>query len=254
MNDFEEVLHGRQLACRILESLKNRPEYNNFLPVIEEVNRNLPNRDIPDHYIACFSREKDSLDLWRGYCPTGGVAIEFDLNIRNPFLAMPVLNLVDALYSNIQKTKIILAVIRKFHDEYKKDLTHYSNKLPDDHNIEYVKHLISSLEFHFLRFKHPAFINEHEVRLINSGLPKNFYEKSFKPTTSFIVPYFCTSKLITKDTDGNQIAIEPLPITSIIIGPSSQQGLTAKSVENFIKFQGYADIQIALSEVPLRYV
>lgn len=32
-----------------------------------------------DNYIVCFSSNGDALSQWRGYCPSGGVSIEFDI-------------------------------------------------------------------------------------------------------------------------------------------------------------------------------
>ncbi|WP_431857582.1 DUF2971 domain-containing protein [Azospirillum sp.] len=172
MNDAEEVLHGRRLALRVLSWLAQKPEYSSFSDVLKRVIDNINRSNVPDYYIACFSRRGDSLDQWRGYCQNGGVSIEFSLLNMHPFMILPVLRLSDVIYSDYMKARRIILKIKRYAYEFEMDKMHYGEEFPryiDEQLEEYAKHLLLSLEYMFLTFKNNAFNNEHEVTCPHVG-------------------------------------------------------------------------------------
>lgn len=254
LNDVEEIFHGRGLARQVLAVYLRRSEYRAFRPVLETVIEMLKGDDLPNDYVACFSQDGDNLNQWRGYCPNGGVSIEFDVSTSNPFVAMPVMAMRKVTYGNISKCKVIIDIVKRFSSEFFRDLDHYHGELPTDHLEDYTKYLRNNLEHSFVGFKHPAFESEREIRLIVSHADNDddFDRKRFRSNGRFIVPFYATNELVTFDKDRNRIQPDPLPIRRVIVGPSQFHQAAARSVRDFMRYQGYADCRVDVSSIPFR--
>jgi hypothetical protein len=259
MNDAQEVIHGRMIAKRIfLEYAKRRAscEFSNILKRAAEL---IDKNGYPDLYVACFSRDGDSLDLWRGYYQDGTtVAVEFDLERSNPFSVMPVMSLHQVTYGPEAQMRRILLKVKRYEHEFLNDLEFYKNKplskrIVNNHLEETAQHLVSNVEFLLPSFKNPAFKSEKEVRLIIHGdHEKHFAARHFRSTPHFLIPYFPTSELLGKDKDGKTWSeTHRLPISRIIVGPSPYSKLAIKSIRDFFAARG-EEVDVVPSRVPFQ--
>lgn len=172
MNDMLEIKwYLDRLKDDIDNSKKNKDRY--FYSLFEMVERRsgidfscddlvncLNTKGQRSVYISCFSKEKDLLSQWREYADKGkGVAIGFDLErlaIANNFLVREVKYTDSVVYDDLESDVEMVAdqISAVFQDE----------KINDkEMQIEVFLHeLIPEL----IKYKNPAFEEEHEVRLI----------------------------------------------------------------------------------------
>lgn len=258
MNDSSEFQHGIGLCLKLIERASAKAKYSELRACLEASADELQKHTASDLFIACFSGRQDSLDHWRAYCPDGGVCIEFDLRERNPFFVMPVLALSDVIYDDRVKARLVLRLLSRYLYEYKADKVHYGESFKSYISWgekEYANNIAAALNFMCLRFKHTAFKNEDEVRMIVRGGHKDqFYEKMYRANSRFIMPYFNSADLKHYDAKGGVVAPDSLPIHSVTIGPSPYQELTASSVRDFLRDHGLPDVSVHLSSVPHRSV
>jgi len=99
--------------------------------------------------------------------------------------------------------------------------------------------LLSRVSALLPKFKHLGFRDEREWRFVVQRKQKGD-ELSFRVSGNKMVPYIMIG-----------MGANPLPIKSIRVGPGTDQQLTARSLEEFLKAKGYG-IKVQLSEVPFR--
>ncbi|HET7832220.1 MAG TPA: DUF2971 domain-containing protein [Gallionella sp.] len=264
LNDISEVEHGLQYIAGLLHNLLKKKRYSCFTRILRRAAEKLPDFAKNRYYIACFSLEADLLEQWRAYGDNGsGVAIEFDVTVGLlPFWAMPIISLHKVLYTDAEKNKVLLAVIRRFAREYKRDLSEiadakemdetavYLKKHPDELDQPYGEYLASALQAYAFCFKDKAFSSEREVRMVfqegNAGVMERFTKINFREAGGVLTPYVCSYELKANTSP------EPLPISRIIIGPAARKNISEAGIQSFIAAHGYDPSIVLRSPLPYR--
>lgn len=249
MNDSEEMVHGIKLADHVISYFMNRKTTSKgFYNILERTKSEISKTRDQGDLIACFSKSRDNLEQWRGYGPAGGICIKLGSRkaSQRPAFIAPMQMAHKVFYEKREKYVLLLSILRRYEDEYNRDVMIMDNKWPHNHDEEYVSHLARSINFGVATFKNENFRHENEVRIVLSYDQADYYSKGvqFRATNFGIIPYICTGSL--KGVDG------PLPIDEVIVGPSSRQELIAESVKTFIYRNGYFDTRVSLSKIPFR--
>lgn len=255
LNDGEELINGANISIDIIRTMLRFKCYSIFHEVLYLILTKLECLDLKHVYVCSFSLEKDSLEQWRAYGKNGsGICIEFDTTIKTSyphFQIMPQYQLQKIIYDDETKVDIVKHIFRSYYIAYKKDSNNFS---PDKIKKDYVDSIISQLSYFYAIFKNSAFSSEKEARIVDDCQKIDFYNQiNYRTSNGLIVPYVCTYD--TKLKDSNSIKMEPdnLPIRRIIIGPTTAQEATKRSVENFLDDMGYDDqVKVVISRVPFR--
>ncbi len=251
LNDSEEFENGRKLTQYILNELSRKPCHKKFSHILGSASQFINNYEEQPYYVCSFSKDPDSLDQWRSYTNDGnGISITFD-NSReglSHFFIMPIMSISKVIYSNIEKSIILIRTIRKHEKEYLFDKKH---GYPIDDEC-WVSEVSTSLVLEFMNFKHPAFESEKEVRLVvAAGHLHHFKGLKYRVSKGSIIPYLTTSDLYD-DSFQKILKNSLLPIKSIHVGPTSNQEMTIKSIEEYLLSKGYNKVKVMNSKVPYR--
>lgn len=251
LNDTEEFENGRKLTKNLLRKLIAKSRYSGFKEVLSETISQLENYSEQPYFVCSFSKKPDSLDQWRSYASNGqGISITFD-NTRKSlshFFAIPILSVSKVLYDDREKLKLILRTIRRYRKEHLVDLE-YGNRIDlEDWGSEMAK----CLAIEFINFKHPEYSSEQEIRMaVSSSHLNHFKGIKHRVGKDRIIPYI-TSKDIYNESFEEHLGTDKLPITEVRIGPTSNQDMTAKSIEEYLIYKGYDSIKVIKSDVPYR--
>lgn len=254
MNDAVEFTHGLGIAIKTVENLSKKIRYRKMKGVLTRILNQLSSADLPDYYIACFTKEADSLEQWRAYCPSGGVNIEIsghggNLGVGPRMLFRPV------IYEDADKIRFMVLLIRRYFSEILKDIEFYDGVLPTSHQDEYIRLLSYEIWHSLPTFKHAAFRSENEIRLVISNEEQQYFCAIHnRARNGKIIPYLKTNEWSEKLPPPSNLAeqVPPLSISSIIIGPQPDRELVAKSILSFMRSNGYPDIKVHFSSVPYR--
>lgn len=258
MNDAAEYTHGLDIVLDILRTLAKKPRWDKFKQVLGSTISEMEAAPTTDYYVACFTEEADSLEQWRAYCPNGGVNIELNTAAHGGYLGVgPRMLFNRVLYDDSSKKKIAIILSRRYFQEYIKDLENNCIWCSPDLHHEWVHSLSSALRFRIPAFKHMAFRSENEVRLIISGEEEKYFSAVHsRVRNGKIIPYIKSSEWseALPPPKDRATQVPPLSISSVIIGPQSERELVARSVQDFMRRNGYPDINIRFSSAPYRTV
>ncbi|MEM7445099.1 MAG: DUF2971 domain-containing protein [Pseudomonadota bacterium] len=257
LNDYSEYLHGKEMAIDVLNALLKKDRFSKFSEIIEGTVENLANSDDLAYYITSFTRERDSLEQWRAYGKTGGINIELDAQGHGGDVGMaPDLMFHKVIYEDKEKVESSIFWVRRFFIEYNIDRKVVGPIIGDDAE-DWIQHLSSRLRYTFTSFKHSAFKEENEVRIIVPESFKDRFVKShYRAKSGAIVEYLKTNEY-SKLLPGNSEAIpkaSPLSIKSIIVGPQPERKMVAQSVGAFMRENGYPNVEIEFSKAPYRSI
>lgn len=251
LNDAEEMRHGAALVGEVVAHRRNRTKITAFANVLDQVHDYVLSPD-RGSLIACFSRERDSLEQWRGYGLPGGICIGFGgfmtgnktrQPARAPMFYGPSMLPRAVLYDRRSKYVMALSIIGRFEHEYELDRIAMPDYWPADHDENYVNEIGGWLRYITAGLKHPSFAQEAEVRVV---IPQDDYDRygglKFRPSALGLIPYV--------NTGGQMDGL--LDISSVLIGPSARQDLVAQSVRTFLDYHGYDDVTVEQSVVPFR--
>ena len=180
LNDATEFAYGIDLAKEVAQE------------VMEEIGKSIP-KDVDGllcsgkmslyTYIFSLSSSKDFLSQWRAYCPEGGVSIGFS-KIALELLTIPQrgYKLAKCIYSIDEQRARLKALMIEMSDDDEED---FLGKL---------KRLIAT-------FKHPAFEEEQEYRIISYSHfhypAKPDYPRSWRTNGNMLIPF--TEFYLTKN-------------------------------------------------------
>lgn len=262
-NDVSEVEHGLQYIDDLLQKLQKKRRYSHFTRILTRSSERLRDFAQYRYYIACFTQEGDILEQWKAYGDGGsGVAIEFEVREGHlPFWCLPIISLRNVLYTDAEKNKVLLAVIRRFSKEYHRDLSEiadametdgivtYLKKHPDDLDQPYGDYLAAALQANAVCFKNQAFSGEREMRMVYQeevDVTETFAKLNFREAKGMLIPFVCSHELKAN------VSPEPLPISRIIIGPSARSDILQVGVQSFIAAHGYDPSIVVRSPIPYR--
>lgn len=257
-NDLSEVLYARNLALPILENNKNlfngkKRELYDLLKL------SFANPDWPENeaFMISFCETDDLLSQWRGYGPGNGYAIGFNL-IEETVVQM----------TTSQRLRLLLRPVDYDSGSQKDSLTEILkqsalllSRMLSTHDVDSIipmvrANVIFSLAEWMYTVKHPTFSQEQEWKLL--GFPLKAVNK-FPPFLEFGDAYDSYMGINTRVVGNRMVPYmefipkkgRPLPIVSVTCGPHIHQRLNARAIELLLVSNGFRDVQINLSQIPL---
>jgi hypothetical protein len=252
LNDPSELQYGfSKIAKYLLENVRDHPSEcktlaESFASFASDGIQKIARR----YYTCSFSMHGDELGQWRAYADNGrGLSVGFRTE-----------TLLNALLQdrNGPERPIIGAI--NYDTDEARDAQHRLARLaadllrvPESHNLDsnstdfYRLQLIIYLSLHTLRHalftKHPAYKNEHEIRILQMfGENENLREVKFRPRSYELIPYREFDwKISNSDV-----------IKEIIIGPAADQNKATHFVNECLRMSGNANVNLRYSSVPYR--
>lgn len=223
LNDYMEFRLAKELAQTAIASY-NLPNQNISLIQLCNAVSNYIGRIDPVLYVASFSEDGDSLSQWRAYCPANlGYNIGFNADKLTLLAEKQGFYLRPCIYDfETQKTMINEWIDRLLKDFISRFPTS-SNAVQfcQDNMNPYVNGFILNAPY----FKHPAFKEECEWRLV-SKMPPNDRHAKLRVGKSTLIPYIPFS--IPFDTDET-------PLYNITIGPTPNPELAQDSIHYLLR-------------------
>lgn len=235
MNDHSELVMALDIIADEIrkrgEDQKQEPR-NKRHALIHKVTSLIHNLPI---YVISFSKEQDSLAMWRGYTKTGNsaYAIGFDFPHLLNRVGEDNLFMAECVYDEKRQREIIKALID------------YSESCNVD-QFRDPKSFISLFSRLASIMKNKAFKDESEWRIIADTL---FYDEnpptsSYRAGRSMIIPFHRM-----KMTNDNKLRS---CINEIIVGPCPNMEHSVKSIESFAGKKSDWKIKVIPSSIPFR--
>jgi len=269
------IINSSQLHCSNVNFLNDPTEQNYFDSIINEaITKNSVCKNIYEilynnlvepciinpfeNYVISFCKNKDSLSMWSHYAKGNGYNLGFNIdsiiqrNINN-FLSIKKVDLIYSKHDQITSLeKYILShkvnsekylqcenikkIAKNNNDKNSYELANYEQ---DNYLIDFSSGLLEMR----LRFKHEAFINEEEVRLVVSQDETKHVTTSHKISSIGIIVEYVSLELDLEED-----------LTSITMHPLNGE-LHTMGMERFLNAKiNIKNIDISKSKIPLRLI
>ncbi len=247
MNDAKELSHAWKLMRGVLAEAKEKAALSAQLDLIDEIERATSTEwaGYPDFYSVSFTANGDLLSQWRGYGSSGGgYAIGFDpAGLIQPSSPHP--QPKRFLHRVIYDEDIQLRFLRSAADAM---LALFATVDPSESDVTKSRARVFSamgelVGFAF-GFKDPAWAEEQEWRAVHVRPNGDMAGIEFRPDSGIAMPYI--SLAMGTDPEGR------LPIRRIVQGPRVNSDIATRSLESLLTANGYSDVDITVSSVPLR--
>lgn len=265
LNDSTEINYTNNLIYDICEKYLN--EHKEFDKLFKENIESLVHTidiELGDTYILSLTENKDSLALWSNYSNYDGYNLAFNcdyfqniftekkyrfinrdeesilLNEREDFLWY----FGEVIYNQEYQENIIKERIEFLYNLYKR---FYKFKDEEDFKCLIV-YVLYNIAYISTFFKDESFKEEQEHRLVFRIINKNIKKQIIKHRISnrVFIPYI-ELDLSENRREGN------LPIEKITIGPKNNLDIAEIGLKSFLESEGYYNINIKKSKIPLRY-
>lgn len=250
MNDTSELQYAINLVS---EEIKNIDTSN---PLVVELLRRASHLTEPTnaslgYCAACFCTNADLLSQWRAYGDAGkGFALGFDAyefsgdhhRVRK------------VIYDQDVQRQLIRSSINEFVSAFEKVSCGESRVSLDQKKIlpAFSAAIASLLAEYILAFKHPAFSEEGEWRLIiEYNRDEHLPFIKFRNSKDLTIPYLAVGFSAQRDESGLLIK-PPLPLIEIVQGPSLHPERNLKATHLFLEQNGFEHVEVAASQTPLR--
>ncbi len=251
MNDSEELLNGRRIAAAVMESCADGLPRGGYREAVAEAGRRIGGDEAAKVYFSSFCMDGDLLEQWRAYAINGkGVSIGFDLSGANlgHFQKLPALSVHKVVYDDDLKREIIRIILGIYGESFAREA---GERAGDGLAADYCRELVGMAGYFSCFFKNAAFSTEREVRLVATGdVSSRFSRMRFRVSKGAVVPYVCTNELVAPRSD--QDASGRLPVSRVIVGPTSNQDLMVAGLREFFLHNGYDPDLVVRSKVPYR--
>ena len=233
LNDYQEVRIGQETIRNFADLVFSHFGKSEATKLLQEKLYEI-SEDSITAFSTCFSKNSDQLSQWRGYGIDGkGVAIGFD---RSEFEAATDLNVRDVIYGSSSLVKEIEPRVKLYVGE----LEEHHRKNDDPHDLLYkMKGELLQVIF---STKGDAFAEEEESRLIILLSEAQKRTIRYRSNDIFLIPY------VNLEVGEKMKAC----IKEIVVGPSSHQQEIARSINEFMRFSGYVDVEINTSSASYR--
>ena len=196
-------------------------------------------------YICSFSKNNDSLPMWRMYSKADhyeGFCIEFStypFSHKNFYGKGFNIELVEVIYNESQKLSLIesvLSPIMKLYDS--------ATKTDKDNLLSIIKIMINRFQF---AFKNKSFSYEEEIRAIlhipkeTTSCTERFSERKYRHNNGLIVPYIIYN-------------LENTSALSITLAPTIKEEISVINLKDYLLSKELDHIDILLSDIPIRRV
>ena len=247
MNDASELAHSWRLMLSVLADARPQAHSRAQLELIDEIERAISSQwtGYPDFYSVSFCADGDLLGQWRGYGSAGG---GYAIGIDTRGLVCP-----PAQYSQperflnrvIYDPEVQLEMLRRIADAM---LALFATVDPSGEEMTTARARVFSalgevVGFAF-NFKDPAWAEEQEWRGVYVIPDGELEGVRFRPAGGVAVPYV-SLKMGTESG-------KTLPIREVVVGPTVDADTAMKSLELLLASNGYSDVDIRVSSVPLR--
>jgi hypothetical protein len=194
----------------------------------------------PNIFVASFSERGDLLSQWRAYCPHGaGFSIGFTYDQLLPAIKKesPNARLVKCVYQLDEQVKIVDELISRALSHVDKDQLEDSSQIISALLMHDVSNLASV-------FKHPAFEEEKEWRIVVGPFVSAMTDVSFRPGKSMLVPY-CSFSLCANE--------ERLLMQKVNVAPNPHGILSGWSaIDAIFRHNAYSCEGVHQSSIPYR--
>lgn len=261
LNDQKEFKYAIELFDKIIqesnssfiENLRDSQRYKDFIE---------GQHTFGSVYITSFTFDKslqdstsnnsNKLSMWRGYCPNGGYAIGLNIkffyskdNKFYRFKSKSSYYLAKCIYERDEQYNILKTIVDKS-DAYLRSIN-------DNNDIQKrTEEFFRTILFFAPILKHPAFKEEEEVRFVLFERLQN--EPKFKSEHfNCEYKYFLRKHFLVPYVEYENKSDFKKNLSSIFVGPMSNQDLAKQSVEMLLKTQGYPKTDIVkASDIPYR--
>lgn len=261
LNDSEELLYTYRLLDETTEEQKRLNAFfkdaisSHCYSILKEKNiKDLSSFGKKEYYVASFSKDKDNLNMWNYYTKISnatGYNIVFnkeqlivDLKNKNLF---PIHGLVN--YKKDEQKIILKSLLLEFNKKYTSiyENSSYSRVSRNKDNTLFLLNELCNDFFDIIRilglfFKHEAFINEEEYRIVvlNDCEVKNCAKSLIREKNGLFIPYI--ECFFSKE---NLVALN--------IGPTLKDDFYKTGIERMLYSLNYKKVNISNSKIPLRY-
>lgn len=204
-------------------------------------------------YVCSFTEMEDSLAMWNSYVKNGqynGCCIGLMSSIFDEYNhfenlddaerekeEIGILTLYRVIYHNWEKVNFYKEAILKIYCLYKEGLDEIKV-------VNYIEHILGES---YLAFKDPAFIHEKEIRAVRY-IPtdgqenmKNIHEIKYRNKNGYIIPYI--------ELEFKNIGY----FNFVTLAPLINEDQAKKSMEEYLRSNGFNNVSVRKSEVPIRY-
>lgn len=236
LNDKAELTHALAASKTAISLLSSKKALKAWAPMLEKVFEELSDGQKSDTYVACFCGDDDNLSQWRGYSGTvQGVSITFDRTALTRRFKNDAAKLYKVTYAKLSTASRLRDALAGELG----DIAELDEILGASSEAARYNELLSRVSALLPKFKHLGFKDEREWRfVVQKKLTGD--EVLFRVSENKMVPYMIIGK-----------RSEPLPITSVRVGPGTDQELTARSLHEFLKAKKY-NVRVKISNVPFR--
>ncbi|MGO5067174.1 DUF2971 domain-containing protein [Clostridium sp. LCP25S3_F8] len=265
LNDSTEINYTSSLIYDICEKyLNEHREFDKLFKENIEILLHTIDIELRDTYILSLTENKDSLALWSNYSNYDGYNLAFNCDyFQNIFTEKKyrfinkeensiLLNegedflwyFGEVIYNKEHQQNIIKERIEFLYNLYKR---FYEFKDEEDFKCLIV-YVLYNIAYISTFFKDESFKEEQEHRLVFRIINKNIKKQIVKHRISnrVFIPYI-ELDLNENRREGN------LPIEKITIGPKNNLDIAEMGLRSFLESEGYYNIVIEKSKIPLRY-
>ena len=193
-------------------------------------------------YICSFSKNNDSLPMWRMYSKAEhyeGFCIEFSPSAFSENYNNFSLELVKVIYNEKKKLDLIENVLSPI-------IKHYdsANKRDKEYLLSILKFMIKRFQF---VFKNKSFSYEKEIRAIlhipktEKSIEGKISERKYRQSNGLIVPYV-------------KYNIDKIHVKSITLAPTIKEQTAINNLEDYLCSKNMNHVNIIASDIPIRSV
>lgn len=251
-NDEDESRHGYGVATEIIgkhlrKAKRARPRDQAAVDYAEALSSLIEANPAEGFYICCFCEEDNLLSQWRSYGANGtGVSIAFDpmefIQITGADMPLGLMRLWKVFYDRKQQSRIVQRAI---------EFT-WEGRSPYETADQLARRAADAIQFFIPTFKNPDFREEKERRLIFTPDPSCPVRPRYRVARGMLIPYYSVRDLAEVAGRGGPGAPWPLPIRSLMVGPSAQKELNVESATMLLRQNGYGGVEIKASATPYR--
>jgi Protein of unknown function (DUF2971) len=243
MNDTGEATYAIEMTKRFLDACSpESKEMKSFCFYVKAILNKGWDDNAFSNYIACLSENGDQLSQWRSYGYGRGFSIGFDS-----------VALQELFPPDVSGGALIRKVIydASLQQRMLSDIYHAAeNKLSQQTDVVVgaASGFLIESEMLASSFKHPAFVEEAEVRISVIRLPhdgKPAPDVNFRESALGITPYV----EVPPNGPGEGLISA---IREVRIGPQPHKLEVQRAVGQFFAANGLSDVEIVFSNVPLR--